>query len=170
MSQKFNSQITGYMNPVFSQNWDLFAPNPIQDNVYIEARVQVTESGGQLDSPWVDLTAADIAEISHNPFPSHLNQNLLRRAAQFYDDTHDGQKGSSAQQQARMSAEYLMRAVLQRLGRDWDGRPILRVQVEEEQTPVSGPAWTGAPGQPQSGFTIMPWWNVSSSDYDGLLA
>ena len=170
VSQKFNNQITGYINPVFSQDWNLFAPNPIQDNVYIEARVQIIGTSGPLDSPWVNLTAEDIARITHTPFPSHVNQNLLRRAAQFYDDSHAGQRGRTAQQQAQMSTEYLMRAVLQRLGKTWDGRPIHRVQVEEEQTPVSGPAWTGAPGQPQSGFTIMPWWDVSSSDYKGLLA
>jgi hypothetical protein len=168
VSQEFSAQVAAHVDLEFEQDWDLFAPNPMQDDIDIEVRVQVAGSYGQLQSPWDDLTADDIAHILHNPFPSHVNQNLFRRASQFYDDSHS-QNGAALGSQGFMSEEYLKRIALQRIGRHWDGKLISRVQMEEETTPVVGPSWTDTGRQSQSSFRVLPWWPVTAADYIGLL-
>ena len=46
--------INGYMHPLFIQNWQLFAPNPLSDNFYVFLKAQY--SNGE-ESEWYDLSS-----------------------------------------------------------------------------------------------------------------
>lgn len=52
------------LNPHFSQNWQLFAPDPISDERGVVARFRC----GHSDSPWIDITSTAIAETQSSRF------------------------------------------------------------------------------------------------------
>jgi hypothetical protein len=157
--------------PEFEQNWQLFAPNPLQLNIDVQARVQVIGTGvpvPRTDSGWIDLTAQDIAAIRGNPFPSHADQNLLRRAWDYYAGWHNQSDETSLGFGGPLSQEYLKRIALQRIGRTWHGQQIVQIQFRAVSRPVAGPSWTGAPANPSPTIRQLPWWVVDPSDYEGL--
>lgn len=169
LSQEYSSAIDAHVYPEFEQNWQLFAPNPLQDNIAVEVRVQtLAPDGATPESGWIDLTAQDIAAIHDNPVPSHVDQNLLRRAWDYYASWHNQSDGTPIDPGGPMSQEYLERIALQRLGRDWQGNPISEVQFRTATTPVTGPAWTGAPSTARTTYALLDWWLVTGDDYQGL--
>ncbi|MCC9307995.1 DUF5819 family protein [Kitasatospora sp. RB6PN24] len=166
LSQRYQSQLNGLVYPEFEQNWRLFAPDPLQDNINV--RVRARSAAG--DGGWVDLTAQDIAAIRGNPFPSHAEQNELRRAWDFYDTTHDDREMPTAGVRSSLADEYLKRIALQRLGRTSGGAPITGVELRADTVPVAPPPWTAAPRPAAAGpqSRELPWWSVSDQDYAGL--
>ena len=169
ISQKYQAQINSHVYPEFEQNWQLFAPNPLQDNIAVEARVQTLTPGGtRPQSGWIGLTAQDTAHIRHNPAPSHADQNQLRRAWDYYTAWHNQQDETSLGLGGPLSREYLKRIALQRFGRDWQGNQIIQIQFRAATTPLAGPSWTGAAHKPQTSYRTLPWWAVSDDDYTGL--
>jgi hypothetical protein len=168
VSQHHAGTIAAHVMPEFEQNWQLFAPNPLQQNIAIQARVQtLAPDGGRADSPWIDLTAEDVAAIRDNPFPSHVNQNLLRRAWDYYSAWHD-QNEKSTGFGGPLSVEYVKRIGLQRIGRDWHGEPVIQIQFRSVTTDVTGPTWTGAPANATPSYRELPWWPATNDDYRGL--
>jgi hypothetical protein len=169
VSQRHATAVNAHVLPEFEQNWQLFAPNPLQQNIAVQARVQTVDSTGhRLDSPWIDLTAQDVAAIRGNPFPSHVNQNQLRRAWDYYTAWHDQQTDASTGFGGPLSEEYLKRIGLQRIGRDWEGMPIIQIQFRSATTNVTGPAWTAAPASTSPSYRQLPWWPANDDDYRGL--
>ena len=91
LSKRYGTAVDDYVYPEFEQNWKLFAPNPLQQNIAVHARARVRLPDGTKDiTGWVDLSAQDGRRIRGNPFPSHVSQNELRRAWDFYTGSHDG--------------------------------------------------------------------------------
>ena len=169
LSRRYQAQINAYVYPEFEQNWELFAPNPLQDNIAVEVRVRTLAPGGaRPQSGWIDLTAQDIARIRDNPAPSHADQNLLRRAWDYYTSWHNQSTGASLGYGGPLSQEYLKRIALQRIGRDWHGNPVTAVQFRSASTPVTGPAWTGAPRTAATSYGVLAWWPVTAEDDQGL--
>jgi hypothetical protein len=164
LSQRYQSQLNGLVYPEFEQNWRLFAPDPLQYNVSVQVRPRSAAG----DGGWVDLTAQDIAAIRGNPFPSHAQQNQLRRAWDFYDTTHDSREMPTGGQRSALADEYLKRIALQRLGRSWGGAPITGVELRASTAAVALPPWSA--GQAAAGVPLreLPWWSVSDQDYSGL--
>ncbi|WP_052443200.1 DUF5819 family protein [Streptacidiphilus neutrinimicus] len=168
ISQRNAATVNAHVMPEFEQNWQLFAPNPLQQNIAIQARVQTLDpNGARAQSPWIDLTAQDVAAIHGNPFPSHVNQNLLRRAWDYYSAWHD-QNEKSTGFGGPLSVEYLKRIGLQRIGRDWHGEPVIQIQFRSATTDVTGPTWTGAPATTSPSYRLLPWWPATDDDYSGL--
>ncbi|MFE0461528.1 DUF5819 family protein [Kitasatospora sp. NPDC058965] len=164
VTQRYQTKLNGLVYPEFEQNWKLFAPDPLQFNIAVQVRVRT--AGG--DGGWIDLTARDIAAIRHNPMPSHVDQNLLRRAWDFYDSTHDAQQQPTAGLRSELAEQYLKRVALQRLGRPAEGGPVTALQVRSATDPVQPPAWAGQHQSGQVQYTELPWWPVSDTDYQGL--
>ncbi|WP_052434094.1 DUF5819 family protein [Streptacidiphilus melanogenes] len=168
ISQHNATTVNAHVMPEFEQNWQLFAPNPLQQNIAVQARVQTLDpDGGRTESPWIDLTAQDVAAIRDNPFPSHVNQNLLRRAWDYYTAWHD-QNEKSTGFGGPLSVEYLKRIGLQRIGRDWHGEPVIQIQFRSATTDVTGPTWTGAPATTAPSYRQLAWWPATDDDYRGL--
>jgi hypothetical protein len=164
LSQRYQTQLDGLVYPEFEQNWRLFAPDPLQYNISVRARARSAAG----DGGWVDLTAQDIAAIRGNPFPSHAEQNQLRRAWDFYDTTHDAQNQPTAGVRSSMAVEYLKRIALQRLGRTSGGAPITAVELRADSVAVEPPAW--ATDKPAAALPVrdLDWWPVSDLDYAEL--
>jgi hypothetical protein len=168
VSLEQKERITGYVEPEFGQDWKLFAPNPLQRNESVGVRLRTSSPHvNDRTSKWINLTARDLAQIQGNPLPSHVHQNMLRRAWDTYVRSHaegdrpDGPRGEVA-------AAYLKRVVLQRLGRRWRDEPITAVQVAGRYTEVPPPAWSKEKAPDTTTYRVLPWWRVTDQDYRGL--
>ncbi|WP_051940117.1 DUF5819 family protein [Phaeacidiphilus oryzae] len=168
ISERYQNGISDHVLPEFEQNWQLFAPDPLQADISVEARVQtLSPAGVRADSGWIDLTARDFARIRHNPAPSHVDQNQLRRAWDFYTSWHSTSEAPIGDR-GGLSTEYLKRIALQRIGRDLGGRPIVQLQVRAVTVPLRGPAWVGVHASAGSATRTLPWWPVADADYQDL--
>ena len=113
VSDKFSLTINKWIYPWFDQNWRLFAPNPLSENVTVEARVSA--DCGKNVTPWYNLTAMDDAAITHNPFPGHTEQNELRRAwLDGYVPSH-GDSDDPIGTRGEMMRQYLVNIALERI-------------------------------------------------------
>ena len=169
LSREYRQQVDGLVYPEFEQNWKLFAPNPLQQNIDLAARVRTAGEGGATHvHPWIELTARDIAAIRGNPAPSHADQNLLRRAWDFYDGSHSGPDGTLSSPRGPLAQQYLKRIALQRIGRTADGERVLEIQFRATTAVVAPPAWSGESPPPVQPPRELPWWLVDDEDYRGL--
>ncbi|MFF0595873.1 DUF5819 family protein [Streptomyces antibioticus] len=162
--------IDDWIYPEFEQNWKLFAPNPLQQNIAVQVRAQIrTADGGSRTTGWYDLSAQDGRAIDGNLVPSHTQQNELRRAWDFFTASHDsdnravGERGS-------LSETYLRRIVVLRLERGGangaDG-VVERVQIRSRTLNVRPPEWTTEKVSSQPVFRVLPWWSVLPGEAEG---
>ncbi|MER7703385.1 DUF5819 family protein [Kitasatospora sp. NPDC097605] len=169
LSREYREQLDGLIYPEFEQNWKLFAPNPLQQNVAVDARVRTASADGDaVVHDWVGLTARDIAAIRGNPAPGHADQNLLRRAWDFYDGSHSAEDESPTTARGRLAEEYLKRIAVQRIGRSVDGRPVVAVELRVTTATIAPPEWSGEAAPPAPKVRELPWWPVRDADLRGL--
>ncbi|WP_328418013.1 DUF5819 family protein [Streptomyces violaceus] len=174
VTKEHGRAVDDWIYPEFEQNWKLFAPNPLQQNISIQARAEVRGADGErLSTGWYDLSAEDGRAIDGNLLPSHTQQNELRRAWDFFTATHDsesrpvGLRGS-------LSESYLRRIVVLRLDRDdaagasaGDGGVIERVQVRSRTTNVPPPKWSREKVSTTPSYRELPWWPVPRDEARG---
>jgi len=164
LSRQYGSAVDEYVYPEFEQNWKLFAPNPLQQNVAVHARAEVRRPDGTTErTGWVDLSAMDGEKIRGNPFPSHTVQNELRRAWDFFTGSH-GDDNRPNGLRGELSEEYLRRIVMLRFGPELNGGEVRRVQVRSATTPVAPPPWSDEGIDTKTTYRVLPWWPVDSTD------
>ncbi|RLV01475.1 hypothetical protein CTZ27_13365 [Streptomyces griseocarneus] len=164
VSKEHSAAIGDYIYPEFEQNWKLFAPNPLQQNIAVQARAELRGADGRSTvTQWFDLSAQDGAAIHHNPFPSHTQQNELRRAWDFYVGSHDA-KEQPMGMRGELSEQYVRRIVMLRLGAERDGRPVERVQVRSVTRSVAPPPWSDEKAATKPTYRVLGWWPVTTAD------
>ncbi|HWG24134.1 DUF5819 family protein [Actinospica sp.] len=157
ISKKYAAQVSWWMTPLQMQNWQLFAPNPISENLEIDARASVGPSAAV--SPWVDLSAIDAAATDGNPVPSHLTMNATRNAWLKFVETHTSTGIPNAGSPLAATAQaYLQNLVLGYL-RPRESGTIDSVQVRFIITLLPGDGRTAAQTAPQA--QTLPWWLVA---------
>lgn len=152
--QTLNRPVHAWMNPVFQQNWQLFAPNPISENIDVQARASVSATGAQ--TAWYDLSAADDAAEVGDPAPTHLVENGLRNAWLEWSATHDA-TGNPTGTGAGIAQDYLLATVRGRLAAVVS-EPLGSVQIRVITTLLPGPGRTAAQTAPQT--RVLSWWPV----------
>ncbi|MCL2733626.1 MAG: DUF5819 family protein [Actinomycetia bacterium] len=163
LSKEHATAVNDYIYPEFEQNWKLFAPDPLQQNIHIQARAEVRKPGGATETTgWVDLTGMDIAAMRHDPLPSHTQQNELRRAWSFYTDTHDTSEQPTAGDRSDLSRTYLLRIIEERFGQRLNGGQVVRVQARSATTPVPQPRWISGSSGTTTQYRQLPWWIVDT--------
>ncbi|MDT9698619.1 DUF5819 family protein [Streptomyces sp. P17] len=173
VSKRQGSAIDDWIYPEFEQNWKLFAPNPLQQNIAVQVRAEIREpDGGMRTTGWYDLSAQDGRDIDGNLLPSHTQQNELRRAWDFLVATHDndnrpvGLRGDLAE-------SYLRRIVVLRLDREDAAGPggvVERVQLRSQTTNVRPPEWSDEQVPDKPVYRELPWWEVPEDEAEGDLA
>ncbi|MEV0260587.1 DUF5819 family protein [Streptomyces sp. NPDC050617] len=164
VTKKHGAAVDDYVYPEFEQNWKLFAPNPLQQNVAVQARAEVRRADGRLATGgWVDLTAQDAAAIRHNPFPSHTQQNELRRAWDSYVANHDAEDRPNGLR-GELSEQYLRRVVMFRFGAERDGGRVQRIQLRSATTNVAPPSWSDEKTDLKTAYHELRWWPVTTAD------
>ncbi|WP_411158457.1 DUF5819 family protein [Streptomyces sp. CBMA291] len=173
LTKRHGQAVDDWIYPEFEQNWKLFAPNPLQQNVSVEVRAEVAApDGARRTGGWIDLTAQDAEAIRHNPMPSHTQQNELRRAIDFYLGTHGDDHRPNGLRGA-LSEEYMRRIAMLRLDalpglRDAEGKAlsgeVRRIQLRTVTRPVPAPAWSTEKTDTATSTREFPWWPVTDAD------
>ncbi|MYW68901.1 hypothetical protein GTY65_33215 [Streptomyces sp. SID8379] len=167
MTKKHGAVVDEWIYPEFEQNWKLFAPNPLQQNVAVQVRAQVRSSDGERRTTgWYDLSGQDGAAIKGNLFPSHTQQNELRRAWDVFVATHDAQNRPTGLR-GTLSEQYLRRILVLRLDRldvGGKGDVIERVQTRSRATTIAPPKWSDEKVNQKPVYRQVPWWTVTSTD------
>jgi hypothetical protein len=170
VSKQHDSAIDTYVFPEYEQNWKLFAPNPLQQNIAVHARAEVhTPSGALQRTEWVSLTATDAEHIRGNLVPSHVSQNELRRAWDFFDSSHDTDNNPTGLR-GDLSEQYFKRIVMMRLGTgtgEVDGGRVQRIQVRSATDAVPPPRWSGETVDTETKYRELSWWPVTDADIPG---
>lgn len=170
VTEAHGKAIDEWIYPEFEQNWKLFAPNPLQQNIAVQVRAQVrTSDGGSRTTGWYDLSAQDGRAIDGNLLPSHTQQNELRRAWDFFTATHSNDNRSVGIRGA-LSETYLRRIVVLRLergGAAGDGGVVERVQVRSQTTNVTPPKWSDEKVSMSPVYRELPWWAVPDGEIEG---
>ncbi|GAB3014658.1 hypothetical protein GCM10023080_097490 [Streptomyces pseudoechinosporeus] len=167
VTKQHGQAIDEWVYPEFEQNWKLFAPNPLQQNIAVQVRAEVRAAdGGIRMTRWYDLSALDGAAIDGNLLPSHTQQNALRRAWDFYVATHDNENRPDGLRGA-LAERYLRRLVVLRLDREQAGgrgAVVQQVQVRSRTTNVPPPEWSTEQVSDKPVFRELPWWPVTETD------
>ncbi|MFI5803420.1 DUF5819 family protein [Streptomyces sp. NPDC051561] len=164
VSKEHADAVDAWINPEFEQNWKLFAPNPLQQNIAVQARAQIrTESGQWRTTEWIDFTARDAKEIRGSLLPSHTVQNELRRGWDFYVGWHD-EKNQSLGMRGKLSERYVRRIVLERMSELDMGGAVARIQVRSRTTVVKPPKWSTEKVATTPSYRQLPWWTVTPAD------
>ncbi|WP_437033210.1 DUF5819 family protein [Streptomyces sp. enrichment culture] len=170
VSKEHGGAIQRWIYPEFEQNWKLFAPNPLQQNISLQVRADVLTADGDVRTTrWYDLSAEDGRAIDGNLLPSHTQQNELRRAWDFFVATHDDENRPVGGRGA-LSESYLRRIVVMRLDRAdaaGAGGVVDRVQVRSRTTNVPPPAWSREQVSTTPVDRTLPWWPVPEDEARG---
>ncbi|MFE2480154.1 DUF5819 family protein [Streptomyces sp. NPDC059389] len=163
VSKRHAQAVDDWIYPEFEQNWKLFAPNPLQQNIAVEVRAEVRSGpGGELvPVGWRDLSAEDGAAIRHSLLPSHTRQNELRRAWDFFTGSHD-EDNKPVGERGELSEQYLRRIALNRLADDGTGArgEIVRIQLRSATRAVPAPPWSDEKTDTQTYYRELPWWTL----------
>ncbi|MFI8069412.1 DUF5819 family protein [Streptomyces sp. NPDC086033] len=170
VTKQHGKAVDDWVYPEFEQNWKLFAPNPLQQDIAVQVRARIRGAdGGSRTTGWYDLSAQDGRAIDGNPLPSHTQQNELRRSWDLFVATHDpdnrpvGLRGT-------LSETYLRRLVVLRLDRDdatARGGVLVSVQVRSRTTNVPSPKWSEEKISVQPVYRELSWWPVTADDTEG---
>ncbi|QQM42147.1 DUF5819 family protein [Streptomyces liliifuscus] len=167
VTKQHGQAIDEWIYPEFEQNWKLFAPDPLQQNIAVQVRAEVRAADGDIRTTrWYDLSALDGAAIDGNLLPSHTQQNELRRAWDFFVATHDNANRPNGLRGA-LSEKYLRRIVVLRLDREQAGgrgAAVQQVQVRSRTTNVPPPKWSQEQVSDKPIVRELPWWPVSEAD------
>lgn len=170
ITKQHGRTIDAWIYPEFEQNWKLFAPNPLQQNIAVQVRAEADAAdGGIRTTGWYDLSALDGEAIDGNPLPSHTQQNELRRAFDFYVASHDDENRPTGPR-GDLAERYLRRVVVMRLEREGAagrGETVERVQVRSRTTNVPPPAWSEEKVSDEPVIRELPWWPVTGADRTG---
>ncbi|MEV1061625.1 DUF5819 family protein [Streptomyces sp. NPDC050263] len=162
--------IDEWIYPEFEQNWKLFAPNPLQQNIAVQVRAQVrTADGGSRTTGWYDLSAQDGRAIDGNLLPSHTQQNELRRAWDFFTGTHNNENRPVGLRGA-LSETYLRHIVVRRLEQGnavGEDGVVERIQIRSQTTNVTPPKWSTEKVSMIPVYRELSWWSVPAGETEG---
>ncbi|GAA2274922.1 DUF5819 family protein [Streptomyces atrovirens] len=170
VSKKHAETVENWIYPEFEQNWKLFAPNPLQQNIAVQVRAEIrTADGGTRTTGWYDLSAQDGRAIDGNLLPSHTQQNELRRAWDFFVATHDDDNRPVGLRGA-LSETYLRRITVLRLDRADAAGPdgaVERVQIRSRTAQVPPPEWSGEKVSTTPVYRTLSWWSLPEDEVRG---
>ncbi|MBZ4020735.1 DUF5819 family protein [Streptomyces purpurogeneiscleroticus] len=167
VTKAHGAAVSDYVYPEYEQNWKLFAPNPLQQNISVHVRAEIRpgDGGSARRTGWTDLTAIDGRAIHHNLLPSHTQQNELRRAWESFVGSHDAQNRSNGVR-GELTERYLRRIAMGRLGAEWtaQGGTVARIEFRSVTTPVGPPPWSSEKISNKPVYRVLPWWPVTVDD------
>ncbi|WP_200836926.1 DUF5819 family protein [Streptomyces sp. WAC05374] len=167
LTKQHGQAVDDWVFPEFEQNWKLFAPNPLQQNIAVHARAEVVGvDGRRRTTGWFDLSGDDGEAIRGNLLPSHVNQNELRRGWDFYVNSHTNDNRPNGLR-GQLSERYVRRIAMLRLEtRELDGR-IERIQLRSATQGVEAPVWSDEKTDTRPYYRVLPWWTVTAADLSG---
>ncbi|WP_234465897.1 DUF5819 family protein [Streptomyces sp. MBT60] len=163
LTKEHGKAIDRWIYPEFEQNWKLFAPNPLQQNVAVHVRAEVVDADGRRTTRWMNLTHEDAKGIRGNLFPSHVDQNELRRGWDFYINSHDSENRPNGLR-GDLSERYVRRIAMLRLSERDYGGTIERIQLRSATSAVAPPPWSTEKISTRPVYRVLPWWTATPDD------
>ncbi|MGW4040082.1 DUF5819 family protein [Streptomyces sp. NPDC004778] len=163
LTKEHGKTIDRWIYPEFEQNWKLFAPNPLQQNVAVHVRAEVVDADGRRTTRWMNLTHEDAKGIRGNLFPSHVDQNELRRGWDFYVNSHDSENRPNGLR-GDLSERYVRRIAMLRLSERDYGGTIERIQLRSATSSIAPPPWSTEKISTRPVYRVLPWWTVTPDD------
>ncbi|WP_327368467.1 DUF5819 family protein [Streptomyces sp. NBC_01217] len=163
LTKQHGEAVDDWVYPEFEQNWKLFAPNPLQQNIAIHVRAEISGADGRRTTSWMSLSGEDGKAIRGNPLPSHIHQNELRRGWDFYLGSHDSENRANGTR-GELSERYIRRIAMLRLSEHDYGGTIERIQIRSEVRSVAAPAWSKEKISTRPSYRVLPWWTVTAAD------
>ncbi|MFI7285449.1 DUF5819 family protein [Streptomyces anulatus] len=163
LSKQHGKTIDRWIYPEFEQNWKLFAPNPLQQNVAVHVRAEVVGADGRRTTRWMNLTYEDGEQIRGSFFPSHVDQNELRRGWDFYVNSHDSENRPNGLR-GDLSEHYVRRITMLRLSERDYGGTIERIQLRSATSSIAPPPWSNEKISTRPVYRVLPWWTVTPDD------
>ncbi|MFH8472265.1 DUF5819 family protein [Streptomyces sp. NPDC018000] len=163
LTKQHGEAVDDWIYPEFEQNWKLFAPNPLQQNVAVHVRAEIVGADGRHTTPWMSLSGEDGKAIRGNLAPSHVHQNELRRAWDFYLSSHDNENRANGLR-GELSERYIRRIAMLRLSEHDYGGTIERIQIRSEVRSIAAPGWSEEKISTRPSYRVLPWWTVTSAD------
>ncbi|WP_411081581.1 DUF5819 family protein [Streptomyces sp. cmx-18-6] len=163
LTKQHGKTIDDWIYPEFEQNWKLFAPNPLQQNIAVQVRAEVAGADGRRTTSWISLSREDGEAIRGNPFPSHVNQNELRRGWDFYLNSHDDRNKPNGLR-GELSERYIRRIAMLRLGERDLGGTVERIQMRSASSLIAPPPWSNEKAGTGPNYRVLPWWTVTPDD------
>ncbi len=163
LTKEHGKTIDDWIYPEFEQNWKLFAPNPLQQNVAVHVRAEVVDADGRRTTRWMNLTHEDAKGIRGNLFPSHVDQNELRRGWDFYVNSHDSENRPNGLR-GDLSERYVRRIAMLRLSERDYGGTIERIQLRSATSSIAPPPWSTEKISTRPVYRVLPWWTVTPDD------
>ncbi|MFD5200848.1 DUF5819 family protein [Streptomyces sp. NPDC058375] len=163
VTKEHGKTIDRWIYPEFEQNWKLFAPNPLQQNVAVHVRADVLGADGRRTTRWMNLTHEDAKGIRGNLFPSHVDQNELRRGWDFYVNSHDSENRPNGLR-GDLSERYVRRIAMLRLSERDYGGTIERIQLRSATSSIAPPPWSTEKISTRPVYRVLPWWTVTPDD------
>ncbi|MFD5682326.1 MULTISPECIES: DUF5819 family protein [Streptomyces] len=163
VTKQHGKTVDDWIYPEFEQNWKLFAPNPLQQNIAVHVRAEVAGADGRRTTDWISLSREDGDAIRGSLLPSHVHQNELRRGWDFYLNSHDEQDKPNGLR-GELSERYIRRIAMLRLdGRDLGGT-VERIQLRSASSLVAPPPWSDEKANTRPSYRVLPWWDVTPDD------
>ncbi len=101
------SLVAGVASPYYSQNWRLFAPHIMKNNVKLEVRAQWRDDDGALvKTDWMPVTEIEQRAVAGNPMPSRT-QKLTWNATQAFQKRY---RALESEQQDRARDTFIERS------------------------------------------------------------
>ncbi|MGW1813383.1 DUF5819 family protein [Streptomyces sp. NPDC002125] len=163
LTKQHGEVVDDWVYPEFEQNWKLFAPNPLQQNISVQVRAEVFGADGSVTTRWINLSRQDGDQIRGNLLPSHVDQNELRRAWDFYTGSHDSENRPNGLR-GELSEKYIRRIVMLRLAEHDHGGTVQRIQVRSATRSVGAPSWSDEKISTRPDYRVLPWWTITPSD------
>lgn len=172
--------VVTYMDPVFWQNWSLFAPNPVnaESELLVRADALNPETGEYETTQWFSPTRREWTLVEGNPFPprsSRLSANVYRRLSSAWYDLNVEQRDVVARDFFNVGEDWsrlaraLERADDDEVGQDDIDDMVLADQVATAYaTQVAKVRWGDdlTSVQFQIRRTPVPRWNERFDDFD----
>ena len=144
LSKQHGRAVDDWIYPEFEQNWKLFAPNPLQQNIAVQARAEVARPGRRhRDHRLDDLSAQDGAAIAATRCPATPSRTSCAAAWDFYIDTHDDENRPNGLR-GELSERYIRASSMLPSRRASAGRrrPSSASRSGPRTTPVAAPPWS----------------------------
>ncbi|MEW9502416.1 DUF5819 family protein [Jeotgalibacillus marinus] len=78
---KYNKQLSFYIDPLFTQNWRLFAPTPMTSNNYFYVKAKLDNGNESRTTDWIDLVQYMYEKNNDNRFTPYNKLIRIPRGA-----------------------------------------------------------------------------------------
>jgi hypothetical protein len=155
------------MNPLFTQNWKLFAPNPANQQLNLDMRVQYVDSAGATrQTDWKSITLPVIKELQSNHFSP--NARISEFQSSLISNYVWGEQGEK--EEAFQSMQRYVNYILDNKKYEVPGK-INKIQLRAVVNRFPNYANKDKPDSAgKISYYVTNWWNPSSQQAGGETA